>query len=157
MSGYSINGSKNISFFQCDDESYLIIDQYLFNSRWYRYEYACNYYDIDVNYILPYKKSDNEYVIRYIDINKSIIPPLQVKIKNFLGNIPKFKNNITLVSIQTDDKKLREIWNKIIKITGINNANDFVKNTIDDNADEFIMVDLHENTSFVKVVIMMNL
>ena len=148
---------KNISFFQCDDESYLIIDQYLFNSRWYRYEYACNYYDIDVNYILPHKKSDNEYVIRYIDVNKSIIPPLQVKIKNFLGNIPKFKNNITLVSIQTDDKKLREIWNKIIKIIGINNANDFVKNTIDDNADEFIMVDLHENTSFVKVVIMMNL
>ena len=148
---------KNISFFQCDDESYLIIDQYLFNSRWYRYEYACNYYDIDVNYILPYKKSDNEYVIRYIDVNKSIIPPLQVKIKNFLGNIPKFKNNITLVSIQTDDKKLREIWNKIIKIIGINNANNFVKNTIDDNADEFIMVDLHENTSFVKVVIVMNL
>ena len=152
---------KNISFFQCDDESYPIIDQYLFNSRWYRYEYAYNYYDIDVNYILRYKKSDNEYVIRYIDLNKSIIPPLQLKIKNFLGNIPKLKNNITLVSIQTDDKKLfkklREIWNKIIKIIGINNANNFVKNTIDDNADEFIMVDLHENTSFVKVVIVMNL
>ena len=152
---------KNISFFQCDDESYPIIDQYLFNSRWYRYEYAYNYYDIDVNYILRYKKSDNEYVIRYIDVNKSIIPPLQLKIKNFLGNIPKLKNNITLVSIQTDDKKLfkklREIWNKIIKIIGINNANNFVKNTIDDNADEFVMVDLHENTSFVKVVIVMNL
>ena len=152
---------KNISFFQCDDESYPIIDQYLFNSRWYRYEQAYNYYDIDVNYILRYKKSDNEYVIRYIDVNKSIIPPLQLKIKNFLGNIPKLKNNITLVSIQTDDKKLfkklREIWNKIIKIIGINNANNFVKNTIDDNADEFIMVDLHENTSFVKVVIVMNL
>ena len=61
---------KNISFFQCDDESYLIIDQYLFNSRWYRYEYSCNYYDIDVNYILPYKKSNNDVFIRYIDINK---------------------------------------------------------------------------------------
>ena len=39
-------------------------------------------------------------------------------------------------------KKLREIWNKIIKIIGINNANDFVKNTVGDNTDEFIMVDL---------------
>ena len=40
--------------------------------------------------------------------------------------------------------------NRIIKVIGINNANDFVKNTKDDNADEFIMVDVHENTSFVK-------
>ena len=38
--------------------------------------------------------------------------------------------NITLVSIQSDDKKLfkklREIRNRIIKIIVINNANDFV-------------------------------
>ena len=43
----------------------------------------------------------------------------------------KLKNNITLVYIQSDDKKLfkklREIWNRIIKIIGINNTKDFVK------------------------------
>ena len=47
---------KNISFFVCDDESYLIMDHYLSESRWYRYEYAYNYYNINVNYIIPYKK-----------------------------------------------------------------------------------------------------
>ena len=43
----------------------------------------------------------------------------------------KLKNNITLVSIKSDDeelfKKLREIWNRIPEIIGINNAPDFVK------------------------------
>ena len=57
------------------------------------------------------------------------------------------------MSIQSDDKelfkKLGKIWNKIIELIGINNAKDFVKNTIDD-ADEFVMVDVHKNTSFVK-------
>ena len=57
------------------------------------------------------------------------------------------------MSIQSDDKeifrKIREIWNKIIELIGINNAKDFVKNTIDDD-DEFIMVDAHKNTSFVE-------
>ena len=56
------------------------------------------------------------------------------------------------MSIESDDKelfkKIREIWNKIIELIGINNAKDFVKNTIDD--DEFIMVDLHKNTSFIE-------
>ena len=66
--------------------------------------------------------------------------------------MPKLKNNITLMSIKSSDKKLfkkiREIWNKIIELIGINNAKDFVKNTIDDDADEFIMVNVHKNTSF---------
>ena len=47
-------------------------------------------------------------------------------------------------------KNFREIWNKIIELIGINNAKDFVKNDIDDDADEFIMVDVHRNTSFVE-------
>ena len=38
-------------------------------------------------------------------------------------------------------KKCREIWNKIIELIGINNTKDFVKNTIDYDADEFITVD----------------
>ena len=51
------------------------------------------------------KKNNNEYVIRYIDLNKSIIAPLQIKIKNSLDDIHKLKNNIALVSLQSDDKK----------------------------------------------------
>ena len=64
-----------------------------------------------------------------------------------------FTSNITLARIHSDDKELfrkcREIWNKITELIGINNAPDFVKNTIDDDANEFIMVDAHKNTSFV--------
>ena len=71
----------------------------------------------------------------------------------FLGNIHKLKNNITLNSIQSDDKelfkKLREIWNRINKLIGINNARNFVQTTLDDGS-EFIMIDVHENASFVK-------
>ena len=52
--------------------------------------------------------------------------------------------------IYNDDKeffrKCREIWNKIIKLIGINNPIDFVD--ADDDADEFIMADVHKNTSF---------
>ena len=57
------------------------------------------------------------------------------------------------MSIQSDDKelfkKLRKIWNKIIELIGINNAKNFVKNTMDD-VDEFIMVGIHKSRSFVK-------
>ena len=72
--------------------------------------------------------------------------PLQLKIKNFSFEIHRLKNCITLTSMI----KNLEIWSKIIKLIGINNAKDFVKNTIDDDADEFIMVDVHKNTSFVE-------
>ena len=55
--------------------------------------------------------------------------------------------------IHSDDKELfrkcREIWNKITELIGINNAQDFVETTLD-NGDEFIMVDIHKNTSFVR-------
>ena len=47
-------------------------------------------------------------------------------------------------------KKCREISNKITKVIGINNAKDFVENTKDDDADEFIMVDVHKKASFVE-------
>ena len=57
------------------------------------------------------------------------------------------------MSTQSDDKELLKIflkrWNKIIELIGRINAKNFVKNTIDD-ADEFIMVDVHKNTCFVK-------
>ena len=40
----------------------------------------------------------------YIEVNKPTIAPLQIKINNFLGEINKLKNNVTLVSIHSDDK-----------------------------------------------------
>ena len=127
---------------------------YLDKNRFYGYKDSYNYYDIDVDTITVYKKSDNEYFIRYHGVNKMNYVPLQLKIKNFSGKIHKLKNYITLMSIESDDKelfrKIRKIWNKIIELIGINNAKDFVKNTIYDDADEFIMVDVHKNTSFVE-------
>ena len=60
--------------------------------------------------------------------------------------------------IQSDDKelfqKIREIWNKIIELIGINNAKDFVKNTIDDKADKFIMVDVHKKIQAKLVIVL---
>ena len=57
------------------------------------------------------------------------------------------------MSIFSDDKELfekcREIWNRINKLIGINNAPHFVRTTLNDG-DEFIMADVHENTSFVE-------
>ena len=47
---------KNISFIKQNDKSHLLIDHYFLVSKWYFYEDAYNYYDIDVNNILPYKK-----------------------------------------------------------------------------------------------------
>ena len=38
-----------------------------------------NYYDINVDKILLFKKSDNEYIIRYNDVNKMMILQLQLK------------------------------------------------------------------------------
>ena len=106
----------------------------------------------DDDNILLFKKSDNEYIIGYNDVNKMIIAPLQLKIKNFFANIHKL-NNITVMSIQSDDKelfrKIREILIKIVELIGINNVEDFVKNTTNDS-DEFIMVDVDKNTSFVE-------
>ena len=45
-------------------------------------------------------------------------------------------------------KKCKEIWNRITKLLGINNAPDFVRTNSND--DDFIIADVHENTSLVK-------
>ena len=122
------------------------------------YKSVYNYYYIDIDKIMVYKKSKNEYFIRYHDVNKMNYVSLQLKIKTFSSKIHRLENCITLMSIEsTIKKKLREIWNSTIKIIDINNANDFVKNTIDDNTDESIMVDVHANTSFVESIYRDNL
>ena len=138
-------------FFDNDDKSYTMVDLYL-NDRFLGYKDSYNYYDIDVDKILLFKKSDNEYIIRYNDVNKMTAVPLQLKLNNFFGKLHALKNNIKLMSIKSDDKehfrKFREIWNKIIELIGINNAKDFVKTALDGY--EFIMVDVHKNTGFVE-------
>ena len=81
---------ENIMFFENDDKSYTMVDLYL-NDRFLGYKDSYNYYDIDVDKILLFKKSDSEYVIRYNDVNKMTIAPLQLKINNFFAKIHKLK------------------------------------------------------------------
>ena len=83
---------KNIMFFKNDDKSYTVIDLYL-NSRFLGYKDSYNYYDINVDKIL-FKKSENEYIIRYNDVNKMMIVPLQLKINNSYNEINAFKKII---------------------------------------------------------------
>ena len=55
--------------------------------------------------------------------------------------------------IYNDDKKLfkkyRQIWTNITESIGVNNAENFVKTT-EDNDDEYMEAVLNKNTSFVK-------
>ena len=44
---------------------------------------------------------------------------------------------------------MKNIWNRIIELVNINNAEDFVKYTLDDNS-KFIKADVPKNTNFVK-------
>ena len=141
---------KHIIFFEKDDKSYTITDLYL-NSRFLGYKDSYNYHDIDVDKILLFKKSDNEYIIRYNDVNKMMIVPLQLKINNSYNEINAFKKNNKVMLIYNDDKeffrKCIEIWDKIIELIGINNHIYFLKS---DEVDELIiMADVHKNTSFV--------
>ena len=65
-----------------------------------------------------------------------------------------FTSNITVMPIHSDDKELfrkcREIWNKINELIGINDPRDFVETALDDDEDEFIMLDVEKNTSAVR-------
>ena len=68
--------------FENDDKSYTMVDKDSYN-----------YYDIDVNNILLFKKSNNKYIIRSNDLNKMEIIPLPLKIKDFFSKLHAFKNN----------------------------------------------------------------
>ena len=139
-------------FFENDDKSYTMVDLYL-HSRSSYYEDSYNYYDIDVDKILLFKKSDNEYIIRYNDVNRMKVAPFQLKINNFYNELNTFANNNRVMFIYNDDKdffrKCREKWNKITELIGINNSRDFVEIDSDYDDDEFIIADVRENTSFV--------
>ena len=145
------------------DKSYTMTVLYLSHNIFFGNKDSYSYYDTEVNKTLLLKKSNNEYFIRYNDVNKKKIVSLQLKIENFyFGELRMFTNNITLIPIRSDDKELfrkcTEIWNKIIELIGINNPSnppspptrDFVETTLDDNEDEFIMLDVEKNTSAIK-------
>ena len=85
---------ENIMFFENDDKSYTVVDLYINSNRYLKYIDSYNYYDIDVDKILLFKKSDNEYIIRYNDVNKMMIVPLQLKINNSYNEINVFKKII---------------------------------------------------------------
>ena len=139
---------ENIMFFKNQDKSYTMTDLYLNHNIFFGYKDSYNYYDIDVDKILLFKKSDNEYIIRYNDVNKMMIVPLQLKINNSYNEINTLANNNRVMFIYNDDKeffrKCREIWNKITELIGINNPTYFVETTLDDDEDEFIMVEVEK-------------
>ena len=141
---------NNVTSLENNDKSYTMVDLYL-NNRFYGYKNSCNYYDIDVDKILLFKKSDNEYIIRYNDVNKMMIVLLQLKINNSYHEINTFKKNNKVMLIYNDDKecfrKCIEVWDKIIELIGINNHMYFLR--ADDDDELFIMADVHKNTSFV--------
>ena len=122
---------ENIMFFENDDKSCTVIDLYLNHNIFFGYKDSYNYYDIDVDKILLFKKSDNEYIIRYNDVNKMMIVPLQLKINNSYNEINTLANNNRVMFIYNDDKeffrKCREIWNKITELISITDPRDFVE------------------------------
>ena len=96
---------ENTMFSKNQGKSYTMTDLYLNHNIFFGYKDSYNYYDIDVDKILLFVKSDNEYIIRYNDVNKKKIVPLQLKIKNFsFGELHMYINNISQVSVHSDDK-----------------------------------------------------
>ena len=88
--------------FENDDKSYTMVDLYL-NNRVIGCKDSYNYYDIDVDEILLFKKSDNEY-IRYNYVNKMMIVLLQLKINHTYNEINAFKKNNKVMFIYNDGK-----------------------------------------------------
>ena len=99
------------------------------------------------------QKRDNKYFIRYYHSNKMDIVPLKWKIKIFYYEIQDYNNGDNTIYIENSDKgffeTMREIWNKIIKLININNAPNFVQNTLYDNS-KYNEADVLKKTNFVK-------
>ena len=134
---------ENIMFSKNQDKSYTMTDLYLNHDIFFGYKDSYNYYDIDVDKILLFVKSQNEYIIRYNDLSKKKIVSLQLKIKILFRQLHMYLSNITEMPIHSDDKELsrkcRETWDKINKLIFINSPRDFVETTLDDDH-EFVMV-----------------
>ena len=98
--------NENIWFRKNDDESYSMDDLYLDHVRLFGYKDSYNYFYIDVKKILLSKKSYDEYIVRYYDVNKMKAVPLQLKIKNVFGDLHIFTNNDKIMFIYSNDKEL---------------------------------------------------
>ena len=88
---------ENIMFFENDDKSYTMVDLYL-NDRFLGYKDSYNYYDIDVDKILLFKKNSYKYFIRYYVVNRMKLVPLQLKIKNSYSEIRTYANKTIIYS-----------------------------------------------------------
>ena len=142
---------------------YMMTDLHILcNNMSFGYKDSYNYYDIDVDKILL-KKRDNEHFVRYSDVNKKGIVPLQVKPENFsFGELDIFRWSIggatAEIDIGSNDKiffiKCREMWNKIIELMDTDNPSNFVEYYFDENGDdaedEFIVLDIEKNTSAIR-------
>ena len=137
---------KNVKLYNCNGECY-IKDLYR-EDTYFDYEDAYNYYDIDANEILLFKQGNNEYFIRYSDLSKAEIVPLQLKIKNVNGELD---DRVLFIENNNKElfKKFRQILNRIIKLICIDDASDFVKSTLADDK-EFIEIDVLKNTVFTE-------
>ena len=64
------------------------------------------------------KKNDNEYIIRYNNVNKIMVVPLQLKINDCCNETNALKKNNKVMYIYNDDKeffrKCIEIWDNWI-------------------------------------------
>ena len=133
------------------NESYFIVDQYQKDTCFCDKD-AYYHYDIDYDRILLHKKSDNKYFIRYRHSNEIDILPLQLKIKNFYYEIHDHNKGSRIIYTENSDngffQTIREIWNKITKLIGINNAPDVVQNNLFN--EEYIRANILRNANFVK-------
>ena len=151
---------ENITFSKNQDKSYTMTDLHILGYNIsFGYEDSYNYHDIDVDKILLLKKSDNEYFVRYNDVNKNKIVPLQLKINtHFFGEFEFVADDTAEADIGSSDKmffiKCKEIWNKIMELIGINDPDDFAQYYFyengDDAEDEFIMSNIEQNTTAIR-------
>ena len=97
---------ENMFYKESGIKSYTMTDLHIlgYNTS-FGYEDSYNYYDIDVDKILLFRKSDREYFIRNNDVNKNKIVPSQLKVENYsLGKLD-FNNYTADVTIESNDKE----------------------------------------------------
>ena len=104
-------------------------------------EDSYNYYDIDVDKILILKKVIMIFFVRYNDVNRNKIVPLELKINNFsFGELDIFADDTAEVVFESNDEeffiKCRAIWNRIIELIDIDSPYNFVEYYFDENGDD---------------------
>ena len=133
---------ENITFSKNQDKSYTMTDIHILNHNIsFGYEDSYNYYDIDVDKILILKKVIMIFFVRYNDVNRNKIVPLELKINNFsFGELDIFADDTAEVVFESNDEeffiKCRAIWNRIIELIDIGSPCNFVEYYFDENGDD---------------------